>query len=360
MTALARRRPTAALPCAAIALGLAALVALAGCDESPAARQSEPRTDASAAARPPVTHFRATLVLEPLQLMIGEVVTARITVVTPPEHRLLPFQPPEVAGVWLLDATTLDVARSETRWVHQTEIRLRTRDVGPLVWPAFQVVVEDFQGLQRSVDVSKREFEVVSMLQEFPDQMTPFGLRTREPARTRGSFWLGAGLGCAAALALAGLALAFYRARDRVPAESEATARSARARELTLWEWADSELAGAEAALDSPDGPRDAANRGARLLRQYVERRFNIQTEALTTEELSATKPPLAIDSRWPELVRILRRFDAERFRASPLEGAAVAGARDGSHSGIDSGIQNEIEAVKRFVADSTPRELRR
>ena len=121
-------------------------------------------------------------------------------------------------------------------------------------------------------------------------------------------------------------------------------------------QWADSELTGAEAALDSPEGPRDAANRGARLLRQYVERRFSIQTEAFTTEELSAAKPPLAIDSRWPELVRILSRFDAERFRRSDVSGSARAGAQRGAHSGI----RREIEAVKRFVADSTPHELRR
>ncbi len=353
----------------AIALvAVVALLSLASCSDPRSAREAheaageraDAGTDTAATVLPAFAQLRAALVLEPLQLMIGEVITAQITVVTPPDHRLLPVKPPEVAGVWLLDATMLEVDKSEMRWVHQSQLRLRTRAVGPLVWPAFQVVVEDARGAQHSIDVSGREFEVVSMLKDFPDQLTPFGLRTWQPPRGNGGFWLGAGIGAAATLALAAAALAFYRVRDRVPEENEATRRNARAREATLWEWAEGELTAAEAALDSPEGPRHAANRGARLLRQYVERRFSIQTEALTTEELGATKPPLAIDSRWPELVRILTRFDAERFRASELEGSTLAGVHSDPGSASHRSIRKEIEAVKRFVADSTPHELRR
>jgi hypothetical protein len=324
-----------------------ALTALAACGDSPRANSS----DLAAALPVPIAHIRAALVLEPSRLKVGEVSTAVVTVVTPPDHRLLPVSPPEVPGVWLLDATSQDVARSQQRWVHRTRIRLRAREVGRLVWPAFDVSIEDADGAKHTVPVGERAFEVVSVLRDHPDQVTPFGLRTAPKRRGGGDFWIGAGAGAAATLALAATAFAFYRARDRVPPESEAARRDAMEKQATLWEWADSELAQAMAALDSkdgPHGPRDAANRGARLLRQYVARRFNVQTEALTTEELDATHPPLAIDSRWPELVRILGRFDAERFRQALVDDAAA------------DRIRRSIDEVKHFVDDSMPPELRR
>ncbi len=328
----------------ALGIWIAALLWLAGCGESPGAQGGEAPTD----RRSPITQIQAAVVLEPPALKIGEVVSAQITVVTPPDHRLLPISPPTVTGAWLLDAIPRDVERSGARWVHRTQVRLRTHDVGPLVWPAFNVVVEDSAGARHSVEVGERSFEVVSVMQDFPDQLAPFGLRTLEAPRSSGSFWSGAGVGAASALALVAVVLAFYWVRDRVPVESEAAKRLAHEREATLWEWADSELAQATAALGSPEGPRDAANRGARLLRQYAARRFNLQIEALTTEELDATKPPLAIDSRWPEFVRILRHLDAERFCPSQVDVSSVAP------------IRSEIEAVKRFVDDSLPPELRR
>jgi hypothetical protein len=97
-----------------------------------------------------------------------------------------------------------------------------------------------------------------------------------------------------------------------------------------------------------------------------VARRFNVETQALTTEELTAAKPPLAIDSRWPELLRILRRFDAERFRnvvaREPVGLVDSVESDESAAAGTSAAarIRGEIDAVKRFVDDSMPPELRR
>ena len=325
-------------------LGAAALLFLSGCDEP------SPQTDGRAFAAP-VTSLRATLALEPSELKIGEVATAEITVVTPPEHHLHPVNPPEVAGVWLLDAETLEVERSPARWVHRARIRVRTRDIGALIWPAFEVTVEDAAGAKSTVAVAERSFEVVSVLKDFPDRAVPFGLHGPEQSEaTRGGFWVGVAAGAGGALALAAVGLALHRTRDRIAPDGQSGRVGVGAPEATLWDWSERELEQANSALDSPaeEGARDAANRGALLLRRYVARRFNVQTEAFTTEELSARKPPLAIDSRWPELLRILRRFDAERFRQVESDDASAAR------------IKGELDAVRRFIEDSMPPELRR
>ena len=336
-----------------------ALLWLSGCDDaaqeaagSTGAMGSSRSTGASGTAGPspaaPVTRVRATLYLEPSTLAIGEVTTAEVTVVTPPGYRLHAVSPPDVPGVWLLDAQVPQVERGATRWVHRARIRARTREVGPFVWPAFQVTVEGPAGAETTADVGQRAFEVVSVLKDFPDQAVPFGLRG--PDRTQGArsgFWWGVGTGATTAIALASIFLAVRRKRDRVPLDEQTARRGIEARETTLWDWSERELAEANALLASPEGQRAAANRGALLLRRYVSRRFNVDTEAFTTIELSARKPPLAIESRWPEMLRILRRFDDERFRQLATDDASAAW------------IESELAAVRRFIDDSMPPELR-
>ena len=74
------------------ALAVALWLVGAGCAEAPdPARRAAP------------TASRATFVLEPPRLGLGEVAVLELAVITPPDHRPRAYSPPEsVPGFWIL------------------------------------------------------------------------------------------------------------------------------------------------------------------------------------------------------------------------------------------------------------------
>ena len=313
----------------------AALVALIGCGAPP----EEPADQA-----PPA--LRATLAIEPPILHIGDVTTVEIVVVTPPEHRVLPYAPPSIPGLWLLEAQPLDPELGAQRWVHRTRLRVRPREVGHQLWPASQVVVETADDRRESLALPERELEVVSVMPDFPERSEPFGLRTPDRATARGGFWLGAGLGALAGMLAMGIALAIRR--RTVAGTGALRSEHTEEGDDALWHWAERELQAASEHL--PDDPRAAANRAALTLRRYTATRFRVDIESASTEEIAATSPPLRMRSHWPLLVRVLRQLDGERFRPSSTA----------TDRGADASTRRIIEEVRAYVTSTRPRGARR
>jgi len=313
---------------------LAGLIAWLACD----APDESPRDAA------PISP-RATLHIEPTSLPIGEVTTIEVVVVTPPDHRVLPYAPPSPPGLWLLDAEPLDPEREAQRWVHRTLLRVRPRELGRHTWPASRVVVETDDGSRQALGLPERSLEVVSVAPAFAGRSEPFGLQRLPTEGPRAGFWLGAGAGTlAGALATASL-LAFRRRRG---AGDASHARDPKPTDDALWQWAERELGAATAQL--PADPRSAANFAATTLRRYAAARFRVDIESASTEEIALQVPPLRMRSTWPQLVAVLRRLDAERFRPS-----SAARERDAAEQTRRLG-----EEVRAFVEATRPREPRR
>jgi hypothetical protein len=272
---------------------------------------------------------RALAVLEPPQLRVGDVGAIEIAVVTPPGHQVRPIEPPRgTDGLWLLDAERLETQQHPNRWIHRTRIRVRAREVGPLVWPAGTVQVEAPDGSTARLSWEPVPVEVVSVLPELPDRLTPFGVVAPAPPAPRLG-WLPAAAG-GAALALAAVAGAAWLRRSRgggaaPPPASPGAAVSAR-----------TALARAGGALDAD--PLAAADGAAAALRRYAAARFGADTLARTVEELTEIDPPFALTTRWPALLRLLSQLDDLRFRPAraPRERVAVL-----------------LEQAERFVEES-------
>ena len=173
--------------------------------------QGEP-SDARYAASPTP---RATLVLEPPRIGVGQVAELELAVVTPPGHTPRPFSPPsELPGLWLLGADRLPVEKQATRWVHRTRLRVRARASGRFVWPASTLEVEAPDGSVSALAIAEVPIEVVSILSDYPDRFTTFGVRRPPPAARRsGSVWGPAAAGALAALAGVGLVALARRRR---------------------------------------------------------------------------------------------------------------------------------------------------
>ncbi len=92
--------------------------------------------------------------------------------------------------------------------------------------------------------------------------------------------------------------------------------------------------------------PIGAAHAAAATLRRYMARRYRVDTEARTTEELDAMTAPFGALSRWGPFVALLRGLDALRF---PPHTGGDASRRVGA-------LIAEAEA---FVADTIPPESR-
>ena len=258
------------------------------------------------AGAPPA--LRAVLVLEPRILGVGEVGLVELSVVTPPGHAVHPVESPvEVAGLWLLGSEALEVEKRASRWVHRTRLRVRAREVGSLEWPAGTLDVEAPDGSVASVSFEALPIEVASVLPEYPDRLSPFGMRSPEPevgsAGSLASAAAGAGLTLAV---LAVVALVRRRMRDRASSGSAAEPRE------PPWVTARTALATAREQVDLD--PLAAADGAVRALRRYMARRFGADAEARTTEELAAAIPPFAATSRWPRFVALLEELDAQRF----------------------------------------------
>jgi hypothetical protein len=306
--------------------------------------QGEP-SDARDAASPTP---RATLVLEPPRIGVGQVAELELAVVTPPGHTPRPFSPPsELPGLWLLSADRLPVEKQSTRWVHRTRLRVRARASGRFVWPASALEVEAPDGSVFTLAIAEVPVEVVSILPDYPDRFTPFGVRRPAPAARRGgSVWGPAAAGALAALAGVGLVALARRRRGSAP---DARAEPSAARAEPPWRRACEELA--EARQRAAGDPFAGAHATSRALRRYIARRFGADAIGRTSEELAAATPPFGARSRWPAFVAILRGLDELRFL--PESDRSVREA-------LATRVGALLAQAEAFVEDSTPPEARR
>ncbi len=309
-----------------------ALLAIACGSEADLAR--EPELDAPVAPR-------ATLLLAPDVLKIGEIVTAEIAVVTPPESRVRPIPTQLIEGLALLGAQTLPPERHEYYWMHRTRYRVRPESVGEHVWPSLELEVERPDGTIERLELAARRFEVASVRGRFPDRDRPFGLEEPDAgAEGPGSGGLVAGVALGVLLS-ALVALGIWGVRAMATRRAESRVIPERPRATSLFDWTERELAEALEVLEAD--PRRAASVGAHLLRVYMARRFGSETEAATTEELERRPPALAERTSWPDFVRILHSFDDERFR--PAADGTPGGAR----------IRSALEDSRRLIEASRP-----
>jgi hypothetical protein len=276
------------------------------------------------AAPPPApVEPRAGWLLEPPRVRLGEVASLERLVVTPPGWTVSPLVPPQaVEGFWLLDAEALAPERLASRWVHRTRLRIRAREIGSFEWPAARAQAQAPDGSAHELELEPLTLEVVSVLPESPDRLTPFGIRPLPGAAPGiGSLLAAAAAGAlVTTAALAVLLLVVRRRRARAPAPLAPPAGEppdARARAA---------LADARRLLAGD--PRGAADRTSAALRQFLAARFGVPAPARTSEELAAAAPPFALSTRWPSLLALLRALDAERFappRPAPESAARVA-----------------------------------
>jgi hypothetical protein len=320
----------------ALLLG-ALLSGLLGC-------HGEPSDTGEAASPTP----RATLVLEPPRIGVGQVAELELAVVTPPGHTPHPFAPPsELPGLWLLSADPLPIEKQPSRWMHRTRLRVRARASGSFVWPASSLEIEAPDGSVSTLGVAEVPIEVLSILPDYPDRFTPFGVRRPPPAaRNAGSVWGPAAAGALAALAGVGL-VALARRRRAIAREARAEPRAKRVE--PPWSRAREELVGArQCAVEDPFA---GAHATAVALRRYVSRRFGADAIGRTSEELAAATPPFGARSRWPAFVAILRGLD--EFRFLPESDGNVREA-------LAARVATLLVEAEAFVDDSTPPEARR
>ncbi len=293
-----------------------------------------------AGAAPPSP--QATVVFEPPQLRVGDVAEIEVAVVTPPQHAVRPLALPDASALgplWLLDTEALPIDKRGARWTHRTRLRVRTRDVGTGTWPALTLELIGPENETSTLTTEPRDFEVVSVLPEVPDRLTPFPLRL--PATRSGpSPWLAAAGGAAAALAAVG-ALALVqrrrrRAEERVRSSGDGTAPDASA----AWTAAVRDLSAAAAGSDTDW--RGSADAIAVTLRRYAAQRWGFAIECRTTEELAALPPPFALSWRWPTALAWLRELDALRFRADAADDAPAR-------------VRRIAEAARSWIEAKTP-----
>jgi len=332
-----RARPGGGLR--AVAAGLLLALLGAGCAQDEADAPAAP-------AAPPEPH--AALVLEPAALRVGDVAELEIRVVTPPDHALRPYAPPEAEGLWLLDVETLPVERTPRRWLHAVRVRVRPRGLGTVPWPESRVRVEEPDGEVVSLPVEGRELRVVSSLPSPPERVEPFGFlgpREREGGPGMGALALAlaAGGGVVVGAAAAGLAL---RRRGRAEAAApDAPEEASEAERPELFAWMREALDAA--AARAADDPARAAHELSELLRGFLASRFGAQTRARTTPELAAATPPLAVRSRWPAYVALLHQLDELRFRPPPDDAAGSEAAR--------RRLRSLLDELRRRVDESLP-----
>jgi hypothetical protein len=304
-------------------LALAAALAFAGCGEERAEPAASAPPELAAAETPPAM-LRASVVLEPPRIEIGDRFSVEVAVVTPPGHRVAPAAVPKaVEGLWILEAERPSVEQQPGRWVHRQRFRARARATGPFTWPALELDVEAPDGTRQVVSAPERPFEVVSLLVEHPEQRSFFSYRRpRLGGEAVGSPWLPALLGALFTLAGVGLFALVRRARSGAPFAAEGPAAL--------------EADGGEAALLAALGHAEAeasdavaaADLASAALRSWAARRFRAPAlRWATTEELSASAPPFLLATRWAALLAVLRELDALRF--PPLRPGAGARARE-------------------------------
>lgn len=299
-------------------------------------------SDGAQVAPVPVS-IRGGVVVEPPELAIGERAIVEVAVVTPPHHRLLPLEAPEsIEGLWVLGVEPLPPERSAGRWVHRVRFWVRTRTTGELAWPELTAWVGGPNGERIEVPLAGRPLRVIEVSREMPERTEPFSFRTRDEPERRGGFLLPALLGSAmtaVALLLAGVVR--HARAARTAGEESAAAELGSKPELRARE----AFAAAAEAIER-DGVA-AAGAASAALRIYVHQRTGAPAPFSTTEELDALAPPLLLAHRWSDLVALLRRLDAARFRAGAL--ASADGRQD---------LLAAIRAARALVeGDAAPRE---
>jgi hypothetical protein len=312
--------------------------ALAVCSFGAACGEAAPPATVAAPVTP-----RATAVLEPPRIRIGERTALEVAVITPPGHRSPPFEPVDaVPELEMLGTEALPVVKEASRWIHRTRVHLRARDVGRFAWPGGSVAVTAPDGATSRLAVAPIAIEVVSVLPEFPDRMAPFGARAAPPARGGAQVALpAAAAGALLTLAAVGLVALVQRRTAALPgAEVEPAAGAA-----PSWTVARGDLELARNAL--PADPGAAADAAAVALRRFMARRFGAVAEARTTEELELQAPPFAATSRWPVFVSLLRDLDALRFPAR----------RPGARAHFTAEVESALSRAEAFVEESTPPE---
>ncbi len=305
-------------------LSLAFALACSGAEETPLepAAEEKPPAAAESAPEPPPATLRASVVLEPPRIEIGDLFTVEVAVVTPPGHRVAPAQVPKaIPGLTIVDAERPTVSHEPGRWVHHQRFRARARSTGPFSWPALELGVEAPDGTRQSVTADARPFEVVSLLAEHPELRSPFSFRSPrlgdEPGRGP---WLPALLGSLFTLAALGLVGLVRRVRERGPASPATLAPDAGVEAAAAVLAA---LRDAEAAAD----PVRAADLASEALRRWAAERFRAPLLLwATAEELAARPPPFLLSTRYAALLRALAAFDALRF--PPPDAAAPAELR--------------------------------
>lgn len=284
---------------------------------------------------------RARLVLEPPRIGVGQVATLERVVVTPPGHTPVPFAAPdEVPGLWILDVEELPTQKDPSRWVHRSRIRLRARNVGGFVFPGGNVEVEAPDGARFTLELPEQPIEVVSLLPDHPERLTPFGPRRGAPAHGAGAVWGAAAAGALTTLAVVGLVALARRRRTELRRE----AARPQPRGEPPGETARRELEAARARAEQD--PFGAAHALALALRRYVSRRFTSEVRGRTSEELEATEPPFSMRSGWPAFVATLVELDRLRFR--PASDAQVRRA-------LSEGLGELLDRAERLVEDELP-----
>jgi len=283
---------------------------------------------ADAPAPPPPAALRASVVLEPPRIEIGDLFTVEVAVVTPPDHRVAPVQVPKAApGLVIVDAELPSVDREPGRWVHRQRFRARARATGPLVWPELALGVETPAGERVTVTAAARPFEVVSLLAEHPERRSPFSFRAPSGAGEPGRGpWLPALLGSLFTLAALGLIALVRRVRSRPEPDASLAHEASDARAERLL-----------AALRRAEGEADlvrAADVASEAFRAWAAERFRApRLRRATTEELAVSAAPYLLSLRYPAFLAVVQAFDALRFpppraQADELR-AALARARD-------------------------------
>ena len=290
---------------------------------------------------------RAAWLLEPARIGVGQVTTLELAVVTPPDHALAPYAPPPAPpGLALAGSEALPIEKDGARWLHRTRLRLRATATGTFAWPSSAIGLEGPDGSTLQLALPEHPIQVVSILPEYPDRVSPFGARAPAlPRRPPAPVWVSALLG--AATALSGVALvALARRRRRATAGSPEEPGASPG--PPAWSLAREGLDAARSLAASD--PFAAAHGVSLALRRFVDRRFGAATRGLSGEELRAGEPPFAARSRWPALLAILAELDELRFRPeSDPEARGALAAR----------LAELISSAERFVEDAVPPDAR-
>ncbi len=289
---------------------------------------------------------RATVVLEPSTLLLGQVARLEVAVVTPPDHQVAPLVPPRaVPGIWVLDWEAPVLERRPERWLHRAGIRIRTQELGEFQWPALRIQVEGPEEVHTTLVTEPVALRVVTSQAESPPRQTPYPLREL-PAPAGWRPLAGAAAG-GALLALAAVAAVARWRRSGLVHTARHEASTQAADPVSAWREACADL---DAACQrGAREPAQAAADTAVVLRRYVVCRFGLELGAHTTEELAAARTPRVLATRWQGLVEVLRELDRARFRAPEAVETDPRAERR---------ARQAIDAAARFARETRPQEV--